>query len=90
VLLEGDAGIGKTRVAQEFLAELRDAGSMVVRGRCYEHLDLAYLPLRESLLTQLAQGVARRTDPNSDHQRLTGAGVFGESEPTRAAEPTEV
>jgi len=90
VLLEGDAGIGKTRVAQEFLAELRDAGSMVVRGRCYEHLDLAYLPLRESLFTLLADGVARRPEHHADLELLTGAGVFGESEPTRAAEPTDV
>ena len=44
VLVEGDAGIGKSRLVQEFLGEVRQRGTTVVRGRCYEHLDLAYLP----------------------------------------------
>ena len=71
VLLEGEAGIGKTRVAQEFLAEVRHAGFTVVRGRCYEHLDLAYLPLRESLFTMIADGVARRPEHRADLELLT-------------------
>jgi class 3 adenylate cyclase len=89
VLLEGEAGIGKTRVAQEFLVELRDAGFTVVRGRCYEHLDLAYLPLRESLFTMLGDGVARRPEHRADLELLTAAGLFGESEPARGVELNE-
>jgi len=55
VLVEGEAGVGKTRLAQALLAEASGAGVAVFTGRCYEHLNLAYLPLRESLLTTLTE-----------------------------------
>ncbi|HMD46904.1 MAG TPA: ATP-binding protein, partial [Acidimicrobiales bacterium] len=57
VIIEGEPGIGKTRLANEALAEERVRGTGVLRGRCYEHLDLAYLPLRESLFAALARSI---------------------------------
>jgi DNA-binding SARP family transcriptional activator/predicted ATPase len=43
VILAGEPGIGKTRLAEEFLAETRANGAVVVTGRCYEgESDLAY------------------------------------------------
>ncbi len=59
VLIEGEQGIGKTRLANEAVADARRAGATVLRGRCYEHLDLAYLPLRESLIASLEQSLGR-------------------------------
>ncbi len=35
-LLSGEAGIGKTRLAEEFAASVAEAGGHVVWGRCYE------------------------------------------------------
>ena len=36
VLLVGDAGIGKTRIAEELSAAARQRGALVLWGRCYE------------------------------------------------------
>ncbi len=50
VLIAGEAGIGKTRLAGEFAAVVRWRGGIVVRGRCWEsEPDLAYQPLAEIL-----------------------------------------
>src|SRR5919201_2153445 len=54
VFVEGESGIGKTRLAQEALDHARHRRAAVLRGRCYDHLDLPYLPLRDSLFTALA------------------------------------
>ena len=70
VLVEGEAGIGKTRLVLELVDEARRAATTVVRGRCYEHLDLAYLPLRESLFAALAQSIAGQPGRESDRSLL--------------------
>jgi class 3 adenylate cyclase len=66
VLVEGEAGVGKTRLAQSVLEEARRAGALVIRGRCYEHLDLAYLPLRDGLIATLIEAVGGRVDRGAD------------------------
>jgi len=56
VLLEGEAGIGKTRLAAEFLAWVRAQGADVLEGRAYStSLCLSYQPLLEALRTRLEQ-----------------------------------
>src|SRR5579884_2313906 len=43
IILEGEAGIGKTRLAEEFLTSVQDRGAMVIAARCYEgETELAY------------------------------------------------
>jgi DNA-binding SARP family transcriptional activator/Tfp pilus assembly protein PilF len=50
VVLEGEAGIGKTRLAEEFLAYAAGRGSVTVVARCYPgETDLAYGPFIEGL-----------------------------------------
>jgi predicted ATPase len=68
VIIEGEPGIGKTRLAQDALAEARASGVTVLRGRCYEHLDLAYFPLRESLFAAMTGALSTRPDRSSDLQ----------------------
>ena len=50
VAIEGEAGIGKTRLAEEFLARVREGGAATLAVRCYAgETDLAYGPFVEAL-----------------------------------------
>jgi DNA-binding SARP family transcriptional activator len=56
VLLEGEAGIGKTRLAAAFLDLARAQGANVLKGRAlHSSQRLSYQPLIEALRTRLAQ-----------------------------------
>lgn len=56
IVLEGEAGIGKTRLAGEFLAQIQRQGTAVVGGRCYEgDMHLAYAPIVSGLRGALAR-----------------------------------
>ncbi len=53
-VLEGEAGIGKTRLAEEFLAHVQTHGGLTVAARCYEgETRLAYGPFIEGLRTAI-------------------------------------
>jgi tetratricopeptide (TPR) repeat protein len=57
VLLEGEAGIGKTRLAEELIFDLRRSGAQVLTGRAYEdESGLAYSPLVDALRDRLRDG----------------------------------
>ncbi len=61
VILEGEAGIGKTRLAEEFLEYARNRGARVVAARCYEgETNLAYGPIVAGLRTAIAQREGKR------------------------------
>jgi tetratricopeptide (TPR) repeat protein len=50
VLISGEPGIGKTRLANELIAYARLNGGLVLQGGCYEYEGTApYLPLAEAL-----------------------------------------
>jgi len=52
VLISGEAGVGKTRLMEEFANRLRWQGVRVLWGRCYEfERALPYQPLAEALRT---------------------------------------
>jgi DNA-binding SARP family transcriptional activator/tetratricopeptide (TPR) repeat protein len=57
VVIEGEAGIGKTRLAGELVGHARALGASVVSGRCYEEeAGVAYGPFIEGLRAVLAGG----------------------------------
>jgi len=62
LLVRGEAGVGKTRLVQEFSAPLQWQGARILQGRCYEFEGvLPYQPVAEalkSLSPALAAGVA--------------------------------
>ena len=58
VTLEGAAGSGKTRLLSELGAELRDAGVLVLAGRCREDGAVAFAPFTEALRPYVATAAA--------------------------------
>jgi predicted ATPase len=57
VLVAGEPGIGKTRLAAEFAVRARDAGWLVLTGRAYESEGMPpYLPFVEALRQLLLSG----------------------------------
>jgi DNA-binding SARP family transcriptional activator len=60
VLMAGEAGIGKTRLAAELAALAEHDGATVLAGRCEQHLGVPYLPLREAIGRHLAEAPAER------------------------------
>lgn len=49
-LVEGEAGVGKTRLVEEGIRYIESQGAMVLRGRCYEFGGgLPYQPIAEAL-----------------------------------------
>ena len=55
VILRGETGIGKSRLAEDFLAEVRSAGGYVLSARCYEgESSLAYGAVMAALRSGLA------------------------------------
>jgi predicted ATPase/DNA-binding SARP family transcriptional activator len=56
LILEGEAGIGKTRLAEEFLNHAHERGAVVLTTRCYEgETHLAYGPVIALLRSAIAQ-----------------------------------
>ncbi|MGI9029589.1 MAG: ATP-binding protein, partial [Ilumatobacteraceae bacterium] len=49
VVVQGEAGIGKSRLVAEVLDRARYRGAAVLLGRCGEDLDVPYLPLVSAL-----------------------------------------
>jgi DNA-binding SARP family transcriptional activator len=55
VLLAGEPGIGKSRLAAEFARMVHGAGSLVLFGRCDEGMGVAYQPFVEALSRYLRE-----------------------------------
>lgn len=68
VLLAGEAGIGKTRLAAEFAAAVHADGATVLYGRCHEAAVMPYEPFTEALRHYLESG------PPETVGRRVGAG----------------
>lgn len=89
VLISGDPGIGKSRLAREVQRSASSRGVEVCSGRCREHLDLPYLPFAASLLPRL-QLLAREDPALSRHapviERLLGEDADAPPEPGPHAE----
>ena len=71
IVLTGEAGIGKTRLAEELLSHLRAIGATTIATRCFRgETGLAYGPIVEALRAAMADtgGDAGRRGPG-DRER---------------------
>lgn len=56
VVLDGEAGVGKTRLAEELLSRVGDEGAVTLVGRAFqEESSLSYAPLVQALRSRLLQ-----------------------------------
>src|SRR3954447_14854963 len=80
VLLEGEPGIGKTRLALQFMAACEAAGAVALYGRCDAETLIPYQPFVEALRRYVARTEPDRLAPWSAElgrviPELTGAGA---------------
>jgi DNA-binding SARP family transcriptional activator len=89
IVLEGEPGIGKTRLAETFIAEVRDHGAAVVAARCYEgESGLAYAAIADGLRAALRDPVvAEKLKAVPDNWLAEVVGLFPELAVIRANLP---
>lgn len=75
VRVVGASGIGKTALAERFLAELRDERALVLRARCYEQESVPYKAL-DAAIDTLADYLARNAE-NAAVVATVGASPLG-------------
>ena len=76
VVIEGEAGIGKSRLARELIGSVRDAGGTVLATRCHEdEAGLPYGPIVELLAEALRSATAALSD-GVPAQRLADASLL--------------
>lgn len=79
-VLDGEAGIGKTRLAEEFLEYARSLGAGVVAARCFpEQSNLSYGPFFEGLSAAMNEASnAERMKGVPEHHLVEAARLFPE------------
>jgi len=80
VVLAGEPGVGKTRLAQEITLRARDFGFQVATGRCYEpHQGVPYYPFLEALASvyRSAPSSVRQAAPQPRGRRPRRYGCRG-------------
>lgn len=83
-LLVGEPGVGKTRLAAQFAAEVHAAGATVLYGRCDEEPLLSYQPFIGALRHYLRHG-DWRADPEAEGDLRELARLIPEARPEAAA-----
>ena len=80
IVIEGEAGIGKTRLAEEFLAHAQGNGAATLTARCYAgQAALAYGPVVEALRAALARpDAAEKLASLPSHHRAEAARLLPE------------
>jgi predicted ATPase len=91
VLVAGDAGVGKTRLVAEFVAQARDAGALVLMGGCsgFAAADLPYAPVMQAL-RPLSTAPSESVGAGLDEPGARALNEFLRSVSVPAAAPTEM
>ncbi len=88
VLLEGEPGIGKTRLAVQFMQACEAEGAIALYGRCDSESHVPYQPFVEALRRYVARTSADRLAPWSAELSRVVPELVAEGE-APAPEPTE-
>ena len=86
VLIDGEAGIGKTRLLTEVRSLAVQRGFQVYSGRCCEDLALPYLPFVRTVLADIVQAPAAQS-PAWRHEMEIIRRFLGRDEATLSAAP---
>jgi len=54
VFVCGEAGVGKTRLVNEFLEIVKKKGATILVGQCLSRVNIPYFPFREALSTHIS------------------------------------
>ena len=89
VLIGGEAGAGKTRLAAEFARRCHDSGAIVLLGTCDEELALPYQPWVHALdhLLRSLPGFGRPLDQRPGSRRSARAAAAARTAAARPASP---
>src|SRR5262245_16057190 len=94
VLLSGEPGIGKTRLASQLCRSAYDAGAVVLFGVCDEDLGVPYQPFSEALAQYAAIGDeaarARHVGPVATELEQLVPGIAATPDRARDAVPLDV
>jgi serine/threonine-protein kinase len=89
VLLTGERGIGKTRLAQELTLTLRDRGFLIATGRCYEaQQSTPFLAMAEAM-TAAYRGASAAVQLAAMRQLPHLSRIIPDELPPRAAQPSD-
>ncbi len=55
LLVEGESGSGKSRLVSELLLKAQESGALTLTGKCEEHQQLPFVPLRQAIEQYLSQ-----------------------------------
>jgi tetratricopeptide (TPR) repeat protein len=90
VLLAGEAGMGKSRLAEEVLRRLESTGFLTMRGRCLPDAPAPYLPIFEALKgAGLPHLLALERPPRLEYLYLASPGGLEMASAGRAASPLD-
>src|SRR5581483_3135771 len=86
-VISGEAGVGKTRLLTELIAQAQTAGGRVLLGRAYEGEQLSFSPWVEALRSGGLVQDARRADTLAECWRIELARLFPELGAISASPP---
>jgi predicted ATPase len=61
VFISGEAGVGKTRLVNEFLSQAKDTGIIVLSGWCLSEAAIPYFPFSEALSSYISATSDKKT-----------------------------
>ena len=88
VLISGEAGVGKTRLVNEFLNLAKKKGTEIFTGWCLSEASIPYFPFREAFNTYIST-INDGKGKSNIWKQLRTTGWFEDSESTRESEKHE-